>query len=152
MAIAPNTTFFTGYTLTATQLNAFPRGIVALTSVTTSDSTITSEEVQITGSSFTAVANRYYRITYFEPGFGTSSSGLMVMRVRQTNISGTVIQSSTIYNTGIQQQSGILVAYTTFTAGTVSLVATLQNYTGTGSANRSSTTVAFLSVEDVGPA
>ena len=60
MAIAPNTTFTT-QVLTSTQMNALPFGICALTTNTTSDSTITSEEVQITGSSFTAIANRYYK-------------------------------------------------------------------------------------------
>lgn len=152
MAINPNTDFSVSAVLTAAQQNRFPRGVMAYTAVTTSDSTVTAEEVQITGSSFTAVANRYYRVTYYEPGFGSSAAAAMTMRVRLTNISGTVIQSGVVYNTGAQQQQGLLVAYTTFTAGSVVLVATLQNSTGTGSANRSATAVAFLSVEDVGPA
>lgn len=152
MAINPNTDFTAGAVLTNTQQNRFPRGIMAYVASTTTDSTVTSEEVQITSTSFTAVANRYYKITYFEPGFGSSTAAAMTMRVRQTNISGTVLQSAVVYNTGAQQQQGHLVAFVTFTAGAVTLVATLQNSAGTGSANRSSTAVAFLAVEDVGPA
>lgn len=152
MPITPNTNFSVGAVLTAAQQNRFPRGVVAYSQVTTTDSTITSEEVQITGSSFTAVADRYYRITYFEPGFGASTSAAMTMRVRQTSIAGTVLQSAVIFNTGTQQQTGTLSSVSTFAAGSVNVVATLQNSTGTGSANRSATAVAFLLVEDIGPA
>jgi len=152
MAINPNTDFSVSDVLTSAQMNRVPRGVVAYTYATGTDATITSEEVQITSSSFTAVANRYYKITYFEPGFGSSVAASMTMRVRLTNISGTVLQTALVYNTGVQQQSGLLTAFTTFSAGSVTLVATLQNSSGTGSANRSSTNIAFLSVEDVGPA
>jgi len=152
MAINPNTNFTAGAVLTSAQQNRFPRGVMAYASVTATDSSVTAEEVQITTASFTAVANRYYKITYFEPGFGSSTAAAMTMRVRQTNISGTVLQSAVVYNTGVQQAQGHLVAYATFAAGSVVLVATLQNSAGTGSANRSATAIAFLSVEDIGPA
>jgi len=153
MAIAPNTTFFTGYTLTATQLNAFPRGIVAFTSSTTTDSTITSEEVQITGGSFTAVANRYYKITYYEPSMLHNSGSTVTVtgRIRLTNISGAVQQttSSWTYSTSDDMSC---VAVTTLSAGTTNFVATLQSASGTVTATRSATQYAFLLVEDLGPA
>jgi hypothetical protein len=151
MAINPNVTFVAGDTFTAGQANRFPRGIVAYNADTSTDSTITSEEVEITVAAFTAVADRLYRITYYEPGFGSSVAAGMTMRVRLTNISGPIQQSGIVYNTGIQQQSGCLIGYSTFSAGSVVLVGTLQNSTGTGSANRSSTAFSVLSVEDVGP-
>lgn len=151
MAINPNTDFTTGAVLTAAQQNRFPRGIMAYNAVTTSDTTITSEEVQITGSSFTAVANRYYKITYFEPGLGASTlSGSA--RIRLTNISGTVyqLQSVAVASTG----GGFvhMSAVTTLSAGTTNFVATLSADSGTIQATRSSTRYAFLLVEDIGPA
>lgn len=151
MAINPNTDFTTGQVLTSSQANRFPRGIMAFTSVTASDPTITSEEVQITGASFTAVANRYYRITYYEPGIsGTNTSGNA--RIRITNISGSVYQLQSV---AIPSAGGGFVsmsAITTLTAGSTNFVATLASDSGTIQATRSSTRYAFLLVEDIGPA
>lgn len=151
MAINPNTDFTTGQVLTSSQANRFPRGIMAFTSVTASDTTITSEEVQITGASFTAVANRYYRITYYEPGIsGTNTSGNA--RIRITNISGSVYQLQSV---AIPSAGGGFVsmsAITTLTAGSTNFVATLASDAGTIQASRSSTRYAFLLVEDIGPA
>ena len=151
MAISPNTDFFSGAVLTAAQQNRFPRGIMQYNTASSSDSSITAEEIQITLASFTAVANRFYRISYYEPGFGSSVAAAMTMRIRLTNISGAVQQTGIVYNTGAQQQNGFIQNIVTFTAGSVVLVATLQNSAGTGSANRSGTAQAILLVEDIGP-
>ena len=132
---------------------SMPRGIVAYNSTTTPDSTITTEEIQITGSSFTAVAGRYYRITYFEPYMSSSASCIFTMRIRQTNIAGTVLQTANVGNTfgniffGV---GGICQVVSTFSAGTVNVVATLASSAGTGQTGRNSTTVASLLVEDIG--
>jgi len=72
------------------------------------------------------------------------------MRIRLTNISGTIQQQGIVYNTGAQQQNGFIQNVVTFTAGSVVLVATLQNSAGTGTANRSGTAQALLLVEDIG--
>jgi hypothetical protein len=155
MAISPNTDFTAGAVLTAAQQNRFPRGVMAYTASTTPDATITAEEVQITGSSFTAVANRYYRITYFEPYMSSTASCIFTMKIRQTNLAGTTINSNNVGNTfgnvffGV---GGICQAVTTFSAGTVNVVATLASSAGTGQTGRSSTIYAFLLVEDIGPA
>jgi hypothetical protein len=151
MAVNPNTDFSSGAVLTAAQQNRFPRGVMAYNESTSTDASITAEEIQITLAAFTAVANRLYRLTYYEPGFGSSVAAAMTMRIRLTNLAGAVQQTGIVYNTGIQQQTGCLVGYTTFSAGSVVLVATLQSSAGTGSANRSSTNQAKLCVEDVGP-
>jgi len=151
MAINPNTDFSSGSVYTADQANRFPRGVMARNTATASDTTVTAEEVQITGSSFTAVANRYYKITYFEPN-PTSGTGYFAFRIRQTNLAGTVL--NTAYQTvgaGIERQSH-MIWVGTFSAGTVNVVATAQQSAGTGSLVRSSTVVAYLLVEDIGPA
>ena len=154
MAINPNTDFSAGAVLTASQQNRFPRGIVSYTTNTSTDSSITtSEEVQITGTAFTAVANRYYKITYFEPNLNHASDVNYTLRVRLTNLAG-ALQGGTyaFLRAGSYSSTGILVVYATFTAGSTTLVATLQSGSGTGAATRSADFRAFLSVEDVGPA
>jgi hypothetical protein len=150
MAINPNTDFSSGAVLTAAQQNRFPRGVMAFNSATAADTTVTAEEVQITGSSFTAVANRYYRITYFEPN-PVNGTGYFAFRIRQTNLAGTVLNTS--YNTtgtGIDRQA-MMIWVGTFSAGTVNVVATAQQTAGTGTLSRGATTVAYLLVEDIGP-
>jgi hypothetical protein len=152
MAINPNTDFTAGAILTAAQQNRFPRGVMALDSKTTGDS-FTVEEVENTVT-FTAVANRNYKITYFEPKmFGsTSPQAEVTSRIRLTNISGT-IQGSTVSPAGSAYgQSNTLSIVKTFSAGSVTLVATLQIASGTGQAERGATQPNMFLVEDIGPA
>ena len=151
MAIAPNTTFVSSNVLTAAQMNALPFGICALTTNTTSDSTITSEEVQITGSSFTAIANRYYKITYYEPD-ANAGNGYFTLRIRLTNISGTVLQTCYETSTAGQDRFTVCMYIGTLTAGSTNVVGTAQMSSGTGIMARGATIVAYLLVEDIGPA
>jgi hypothetical protein len=151
MAISPNTDFSTGQVLTASEQNRFPRGVMAYNQVTASDLTITAEEVQITGSSFTAVANRYYKVTYFEPQlYGTLT--YMVSSIRLTNLAGTQKQVSYPYIGGAINVPNTLEWVGTLSAGTTNFVATLSSNSGTGQAYRASNEIAFLLVEDIGPA
>ena len=151
MAIAPNTTFVSGAILTAAQQNAFPFGICALTTNTTTDSTITSEEVQITGSSFTAIANRYYKITYYEAD-ANGGNGYFTFRIRLTNLAGTVLQTCYESSTAGQDRFAVCMYIGTLTAGTTNVVATAQMSSGTGILARGATIQAYLLVEDIGPA
>ena len=151
MAIAPNTTFVSGAILTAAQQNAFGFSTMQLQTKTTSDSPITTIATQITLSNFTAIANRNYKITYFEPViFCSSGVGEATMTIK--NGATTIAQSIAAVSTSVSGQ-GNQVFTTTFTAGTVSLTASLT-YGGVGSltASRSATRQAFLLVEDIGPA
>jgi hypothetical protein len=150
MAISPNTNFTVGAVLTSAQANAFPRGLMAYNTASTTDASVTVEEVQISSVTFTAEAGRGYRISYYEPGFGSSTAAAMTMRIRLTNISGAIQQQGIVYNTGAQQQNGFVTNIVSFSAGSTTLVATLQNSAGTGTANRSGTAQAILMVEDVG--
>ena len=155
MAIAPNTTFTSGAILTAAQMNALPFGIMAYTESTASDVTITAEEVQITGSNFTAIANRYYKITYYEPNLESATASSWVQaRIRLTNLAGAQKQSAFVQlptaATTNAFTSSVWVG--TLTAGVTNVVGTLQSNTGTASATRSATAPAFLLVEDMGPA
>jgi hypothetical protein len=150
MAINPNTDFSSGAVYTADQANRFPRGVMAYNPSTVSDVSITTEEVQITGSSFTAVANRLYKITYFEPNmFG--STGYYTFNIRQTNISGTIIQQFYEQNGSGQDRFAHGIWIGTLTAGSQNFVATAQSSAGTGGLSRGSNRVAYLLVEDIGP-
>ena len=153
MAISPNDDFVAGQILTATECNQYPRGIMALATLSSSSAGITSEALQITSTSFTAVANRYYRITYFEPDVTVNvpTVDYVFARIRLTDISGAIQQSGTADISA--QRSAINISFIkTFIAGTVIICGTLQASTGTVVSNRGADKVAYISVEDVGPA
>jgi hypothetical protein len=156
MAINPNTDFSSGAVLTAAQQNRFPRGVMALATSSTSDTTITVEEIQLTTSSFTAVANRYYRITYYEPQIVTpaTASAFVTSGIRLTNLVGTRYQTGIIQNAPATSVnfSMTTVWVGTLTAGSTVIVATLTCSGGTASATRSAAALAQLTVEDIGPA
>lgn len=153
MAINPNTDFTAGAVLTAAQQNRFPRGIMAYTSSTTTDTSVTTEEVEFT-LTWTAVANRYYKISWLEPDVGISGAGATALfwRFRQTNITGTVlgsgylwIPSSSVDNTGHFAHIG------TFSAGSTTVVCTGAASGATIQLNRGTGKAAFAWVEDIGP-
>lgn len=158
MAINPNTDFVSGNVLTAAQQNRFPRGVMALATSTTSY-TLTNSEVIATGMTvtFTAVANRNYKITWFEPQVQTASfASNTQLTLRQTNASGTVLQNTVHTNeTNATDQIGMVCIRTmTFSAGSITVVGTAKcnQLTGTPQLIRDSTRQAQLLVEDIGPA
>lgn len=126
--------------------SAAPRGIVAYQTVTSGDTFALPEKVQIT-TTFTAVANRYYKITYFEPGFIVSGS-TSIMRIRQTNISGTILNGYSAAVLSGERLPMTVMAVSTFSAGSVTVVGTTQQ--ATNGVTRSATSYGFLMVEDIG--
>jgi hypothetical protein len=160
MAINPNTDFSVSGVYTANQANRFPRGVMALATSTTSYTLTTSGTAAIaTGMTvtFTAVANRYYRITYYEPQAQTPTVvGNAQSYLKQTSASGTIIGNAVLTNeTATTDQSPLTIIKTmTFTAGTVVLVGTgsVSSITGAPSFIRDATREALLLVEDIGPA
>ena len=158
MAINPNTDFSSGAVFTADQANRFPRGVMALATSTTSY-TLTTSEVIATGMTvtFTAVANRYYRITYFEPQGQTASvASNTQLTLRQTNATGTVLQNTIFQNeSAATDQQGITCMRTmTFSAGSITVVGTAKCNSTTGAPQliRDSNRQAQLLIEDIGPA
>ena len=156
---APNTTFFTGYTLTATQLNAFPRGVMAFASSPT-NYTLTVSDVIATGMSvnWTAVANRYYRITYYEPQVQTPAavSGLVNLSIKDTNAAGATMNYGRVQTSAAVSITGFgnvvsVVSYATAASKTVVGTASVNVTTGAPTLQRSSTYPAFILVEDIGP-
>lgn len=152
MAISPNTTFTSGQILTAAQMNALPWGIVALGNLTGNTTFTTTEVVLVTSSSFTAVANRNYRITYQIP-YVIGQSSEVECNVRLTNATGTRISGSNmITSASIGGTSFTTVVVTTLTAGTTVIVGTGISYAGVSTLQASATKPAQIIVEDVGPA
>jgi len=152
MAINPNTNFTAGQVLTADQANRWPRGVMAYVVKTTDSALTTAETVWLTAT-FTAVANRYYKITYFEGDVGSNNTGGAIAVLRSgTTTAGTELQFSREQadsGTSVSINSTVLA---TFAAGTANVVATLRLTVGTGTASHSATRPAVLIVEDVGPA
>jgi hypothetical protein len=151
MAINPNTDFTAGAILTAAQQNRFPRGVMQrVTSVATT--TGGAEVVTLTLPSFTAVANRFYRITYFEPYYETVAGSIEInARIRLTNISGTVLARGTTFESSAGEGQVQAVFVGTLTAGATVIVATIQS-SGTTFFYGDATYNRLLWVEDIGPA
>ena len=156
MAINPNTDFTAGQVLTAAEQNRFPRGIVAFVESTSSSASISAQAVTLTAPAFTAVANRYYKITYFEPVLQPSGPpGFITARLRLNDVSGTELQFTDlepVVSTGSDGQFLSLTLIKTFTAGSTVICATLQASTNTVVAYGSSTARRQIIVEDIGPA
>jgi hypothetical protein len=155
MPINPNTNFTAGQILTADQANRWPRGVMNYVESTTTDAAITTEEVEFT-LTFTAVANRNYKLTWYEPdcGLTTAGSGALQTQFRSTNVAGTILQR------GYQwaQSSGVNSSFTfssvqTFTAGSQTVVCTAAQTGGvTFTLRRGSGQRGFFLIEDIGPA
>jgi hypothetical protein len=160
MAINPNTDFSSGSVYTANQANRYPRGVMArATSQTSYTLTTSSTTVIATGMTvtFTAVANRYYKITYYEPqGQTPNVLGNTQTFLKQASVTGTVLGNNVLTNeTATQNQDEMIIIKTaTFSAGSVTLVGTASTSNTSGAPNliRDATREALLLVEDIGPA
>jgi hypothetical protein len=159
MAINPNTNFSSGAVLTAAQQNRFPRGVMARATSQTTYVLTTSNTVLVTGMSvtFTAVANRFYKITWYEPqGQTPSIVGNTQTFLREASVTGTVIGNNVFTNETASgdQDEMIIIKTATFTAGSVTLVGTASVTSTSGGPQliRDATREAFLLVEDIGPA
>jgi hypothetical protein len=151
---SPNTTFVAGNVLTAAQMNNLPFGLVSKTDKTTADGSITAEFVRITSASFTAVANRLYRISYYEPvlEYNSGTMNTCSMSIRLTNISGAVQQLNEVKMQSFNKNSGLCTIVKTLTAGSTVLCGTVTPSGGTMTAFSNATIVTQLIIEDIGSA
>ena len=148
--MALNTDFVAGNILTAAQQNNFPRGLVSVTPATAASGTFTTIVTTITAPSFTAVANRYYRISYFEPVLqyisGTVTTIAMTLKIGGVDLLFNEVKISSATN-----NSGYLTTTKTLTAGATVITGHLTaSGGGTGNAYRSATAVAQIIIEDLG--
>jgi len=147
MAIAPNTTFVSGAVLTAAQMNALPFGIVAYGTLAGNAGLTTTTGDLGVSVTFTAIANRYYKYTFFSNAANASAAGTMETYI--TDSSNNIKTSMNLYVIGgafysFQQISFI----TTETAGSITRKLRGKVQTGTGTIFGP----LQLWVEDIGPA
>ena len=156
MAISPNDNFTAGQVLTATECNQFPRGVMQFASSST-NYTLTTSDAVATGmtATWSAVANRYYKITYYEPLVNTPSaiSGYTNLSIKDgatTLQYGTVRTSSA---TPVASNSSVILIATWSTSATRTLTgqASVNVTTGAPTLQRAATYPAFILVEDLGP-
>ena len=154
MAISPNTDFSSGQILTATNANQWPRGIMQRVASTSSTTGTNTETVTLTLPAFTAVANRYYRITYFEPYIETLAAAVEIdARIRMTNISGAIIARVETFVTTLNAETFVRAEFVgTLSAGSTVVVATIRSIGGNSNVYGSSEYNRLLWVEDIGPA
>ncbi len=150
MAINPNTNFTAGAVLTAAQQNRFPRGVMAYATKNTNTtmSTVTDVGLSVT---FTAVANRYYKYTFFS--YATNSSAASTNNFFLTDGTNNTLATSNVYVVGGAAYT--LVHFPTVrteTAGSVTRKIRCSTSNGTGTVYADATNVMFLLVEDIGPA
>lgn len=160
MAITPNTLFSSGAVYTAQQANNFPRGVMAVATSTT-NYTLTTTMTQTTGMTvtFTAAANRNYKITYFEPFAATPNiaGAYIITAVYQGTTAGTQLgQAATSTPTAaVLWGAPTISVVTTFTAGSVTIIgaAVVNSTSGTPVLNRAAAgNRSLLLVEDIGTA
>ena len=155
MAINPNVDFLAGAVLTASQQNRFPRGVMAASTVTASVSSAFNVEITLASVSFTAVANRNYKISFACGNYSNASGNV----IQQTNFrldttGGTLLTQAENFLVATQGLSLNMFYVGTFSAGTRTIFARGLNTT-TASAtiyNAASARPMQLVVEDIGPA
>ena len=109
----------------------------------------TTETTILTATAFTAVASRYYRITYFEPSLANTAIGTSTLKIKN---GATILQQGIIANVAATTgYAGTISVVETFIAGSVTITATAQS-SATGSAQASATQPGYLLIEDIGPA
>jgi hypothetical protein len=157
MAIAPNTNpFVSGAVLTAAQMTALPMGIYSFVEKTTSTTPVSAETVILTLPSFTAVANRYYRVTAFFPYIETTGGGAAFhqLRIRKgTTTGGTQLQTGVLYATATSSADfAMTITWVgTLTAGAQQLVCTFES-SASSTVLASATAVQQMTIEDIGGA
>jgi len=160
MAINPNVTFVAGAVYTAAQANRLPFGIVAKATSTT-NYTLTTTMTATTGMTvtWTAIANRNYKITYYEPVVETTSaaSGQTNLKLFQTNTAGTQLNQGFVSNSAAVKVLGsanVVTVNANFSAGSITVIgaANTTSITGTPVLQRNLFYVSSLIVEDMGPA
>jgi hypothetical protein len=151
MAISPNTNFTTGQVLTATNANQWPRGVMAYTTRTSTIGLTTSLADMGISVTFTAEANRYYKYTFY--AYAVNGSVANTLAFYLTDNSNNNLYVSNVYVPGgAFYPFAIMTGVRTESAGSVTRKIRGSTSSGTGSLYADSTNVAYLLVEDMGPA
>ena len=111
----------------------------------------TTETAVFTGTSFTAVANRYYRVSIATTITATAGD-TYTMRLREDSTSGTIWWGGNIVFATGQTKLQVSIAGTrNLSAGSHSMLVTLTRTSASGSAQITGPEFANMTVEDIGP-
>jgi hypothetical protein len=140
----PNTNFTAGAVYTAAQANRFPRGVMAVT--TSTSNTITAGVLTGLNTSFTAVANRNYRISVlFVASAPTAGSRCLVTftggSARIIDYTNAIASFPILYGSAVQS----------YAAGTQNIQVTITVVSGTIVGNAGVGNGHQLVIEDIGP-
>ncbi len=123
------------------------------------DYTLTTSAVIATGMTvtFTAIANRNYKITYYEPQVQTSSviNSTSRTQIRLTNAAGTLYNQTITQTVAAAQMNATLtcIHVGTFIAGSITIVGcALTSSTSAAPVLGRTNQPSILFVEDIGPA
>ena len=152
MAINPNVDFVAGAILTASQQNRFPRGVMAVGNKTAVQNGITTETEIVSSGTFTAVANRYYRITFTSYNNFKGTTGDVIWRIRKTNTAGAQLTQTNRTIIGSTQAGASIIVVTTLTAGAQNVIGSITVSTGNIASEPNASQPAQIIVEDIGPA
>ena len=154
MAVTPNDQFTAGQVLTATEANQWPRGLMQSGDNQVTDAAITVDKSAVS-LTFTAEANRSYRLIYTEPQLNGSAISSFTLGLRQgaTFATSTLIAQTLVGIPVIAVPTqGFVQAISTFGAGSQTVYGAIQISAGTGTATRSAFKRGLLTVEDIGTA
>jgi hypothetical protein len=151
MAVNPNTDFSDFTSLSAAQLNRFPRGVMAYVIRDTGNLTISAGATDLTGMSvtFTAVANRLYKATWLVTGQKQTNAGYTQLFLKD----GANVQKSTTIVSGLSSDYYNLSGSTvlTLSAGSQTLKLTAESQNNSSFFYATSGAPMILIIEDTGP-
>jgi hypothetical protein len=150
MAISPNDVFTSGQILTATECNQFPFGIMAIT--TSTGNTVTSGVLTSLNTSFTALANRNYKLTVTVHSIGSVAGDRLIVAMA---VDGAEIQrfADWVIPTASSYRQVLSGSYIwSPSAGTRAVTVVWSRITGTINPDASTGVYHQLTIEDVGPA
>jgi hypothetical protein len=151
MAINPNTNFSVSAVYTADQANRFPRGVMAYATKNSNTAMTTSQADVGLSVTFTAVANRYYKYTFF--AYANNSTSASTNNFFLTDSANSILSTVNVYVVGGGAYTTVhFPTIRTETAGTVDRKIRCSTQAGTGTTYGDSTNLMFLLVEDIGPA
>ena len=130
-----------------------PWGVVATANSTAGTGSVTTTEtVQQTSSSYTAVASRYYKATFTTTFIGNVAGDLFQVQLRRDNAAGTSFGAERFGVPANPFQTFMCVTlFFTTTAAAQTVCATLVRIGGSGSAYIGAGLQSQIIVEDIGP-
>ena len=129
---------------------SMPRGVMAVGNKTAVQNGISGITEIVSSGTFTAVANRYYRITFTSYNNFKQTTASVQWRIQKTNTSGTVL-TRTNRTIGDFTQNGVTVVWVgTLTAGAQNVIGSISADAGVIASEPNASQPSQIIVEDIG--